>query len=389
MKQYEPHIDPISRQDPLRRIVEHRMSRRDVLKYAGVGAGAFALSPLLAACGGSSSSSSSAGASAASGSSTPIKFVFSADPVWNWLEDKGIISEMETASGYRIERNETEDEFAFFAGGHADVVSMGSYEVPVLEKETGVRTVTFAKYNMGKDMLCVDPAKGYNSFADLPKPGRVGLEAATNSAHAWIALAASEGRTLSTDPGDLQIVITDFAVAPELVLKGQLDAGCTAYMNSVKYLMNKKVNVMYDGMGISQIFEKYFAPGHEGFCSNNFVSTQKYYNAHPGEIAFFASVWERGVQEFWANMPEIIKQYPNDFGWQTPEEYDWVVNHLENEWNEWVKTVYMDEAWIKGEDGVVTLLVDQGQIPASQPRPFYVTIDPTTGKETYSQPAGA
>ncbi|MBE3074596.1 MAG: hypothetical protein IMZ75_06570 [Actinobacteria bacterium] len=88
-------------------------------------------------------------------------------------------------------------------------------------------------------------------------------------------------------------------------------------------------------------------------------------------------------------MPEIIKQYPNDFGWQTDAEYNWVVNHLENDWNEWVKTVYLDEQWIKGEDGVLTLLVDQGQIPASQARPFYVAIDPKTGKETYSQPAGA
>ena len=107
---------------------------------------------------------------------------------------------------------------------------------------------------MAKDMLAVDPAKGYNSFADLPKPGKVGLEAATNSGHLWIAFAASEGRTLSTEPGDLQIVITDFAVASELVLKGQLDAGCTAYMNATKYLMDEKVDIMYDGKGASQIF---------------------------------------------------------------------------------------------------------------------------------------
>ena len=315
--------------------------------------------------------------------------MFSADPVWNWLEDKGIIAEMEKASGYHIARNETEDEFAFFAGGHADIVSMGSYEVPVLEKETGVRTVTFAKYNMGKDMLCVDPAKGYNSFADLPKPGKVGLESATNSAHAWIALAASEGRTLSSEPGDLQIVVTDFAVAPELVLKGQLDAGCTAYMNSVKYLMEKKVNIMYDGKGVSQIYEAKFMPGHEGFDSNNFVCTQKYYDAHPKEAAFFASVWERGVQEWWAHMPEIIKGYPNDFGWQNETEYQWVVNYLQTGWNEWVKTVYLDQKWIKGEDGVMTMLVNQGQIPADQAHPFYVAIDPNTGAETYSFPAGA
>jgi hypothetical protein len=380
--------EPTSHEDLglLRELMERRMSRRDLLKVAGTGAGVVALGPLLAACGGSSSSSSTA---SAGGSTEPIKFVFSADPVWNWLEDKGIIKEMEQASGYHIARNETEDEFAFFAGGHADVVSMGSYEVPVLEKETGVRTVTFAKYNMGKDELVVDPAKGYNSFADLPKPGKVGLEAATNSAHAWIALAASEGRTLSTDSGDLQIVVTDFAVAPELVLKGQLDAGCTAYMNAVKYLMNDKVKIMYDGKGVSQIYEANFAPGHEGFDSNNFVCTKTYYDAHPKEVAFFASVWERGVQEWWAHMPEIIKQYPNDFGWQTDAEYQWVVDHLTNGWNEWVDTVYLDEKWIKGEDGVMTMLVDQGQIPASQARPFYVAIDPKTGEQTYSFPEGA
>jgi hypothetical protein len=214
MKEHKPHEDPTV----LPELMSRRMSRRDLLKVAGAGAGVVALGPLLAACG-SSSSSSGASASPAKGSSTPIKFVFSADPVWNWLEDKGIVAEMESASGYHIARNETEDEFAFFAGGHADIVSMGSYEVPVLEKETGVRTVTFAKYNKGKDMLCVDPAKGYNSFADLPSPGKVGLESATNSAHAWIALAKSEGRDLGAKSDELQIVITDFSVAPELVLR--------------------------------------------------------------------------------------------------------------------------------------------------------------------------
>jgi hypothetical protein len=49
----------------------------------------------------------------------------------------------------------------------------------------------------------------------------------------------------------------------------------------------------------------------------------------------------------------------------------------------------MDELWINGENGVFQLLVDQGQIPQSQPSPIYVTIDPATGKETYRFPVGA
>ena len=57
--------------------------------------------------------------------------------------------------GYHIQRFESEDEFAFFAGGHADIVSTGSYETPVLESEADVQTVTIGKYNMAKDIVVV------------------------------------------------------------------------------------------------------------------------------------------------------------------------------------------------------------------------------------------
>ena len=95
------------------------------------------------------------GGSSGDGEGGTMRFVFSPDPVWNWLEDEGILGQMEEDSGYTIERNESEDEFAFFAGGHADIVSTGSYETPVLEAETDVETVTIGKYNMAKDIVVV------------------------------------------------------------------------------------------------------------------------------------------------------------------------------------------------------------------------------------------
>ena len=66
-----------------------------------------------------------------------------------------------------IERNESEDEFAFFAGGHADIVSTGSYETPVLEVETEVETVTIGKYNKAKDIVVVAADQRYATFDDL------------------------------------------------------------------------------------------------------------------------------------------------------------------------------------------------------------------------------
>ena len=272
MKEQRPHEDPAL----LRELMARRMSRRDLLKVAGAGAGVVALGPLLAACGGSTSSGSSSSASPAKGSSTPIKFVFSADPTWNWLEDKGIIKEMENASGYHIARNETEDEFAFFAGGHADIVSMGSYEVPVLEKETGVKTVTFAKYNKAKDMLCVDPAKGYNSFADLPKP-RQGRPRVRDQLGPRLDRA---GQERGTRPGGAVGRPADRR--HRLRRRARAGAQGTARRrlyrrtcNAVKYLTENKVKDHVRRQGRSRRSTKRsLVPGHEGFDSNNFVCTK-------------------------------------------------------------------------------------------------------------------
>lgn len=390
MKDYTSNIDPAPfRDDPdlLRRLMERRVSRRDLLKAAGAGAGVFALSPLLAACGssGGSSSGGSSGAAAA-----PIRFVFAPDPVWNWLETQGIITEMEAASGYHIARNESEDEFAFFAGGHADIVSVGSYETPVLEKETGVKTVTFGKYNMAKDIIVVAPDKPYTTIGDLPKGSKVGVESFEGSSLIWIAIAKSKyGRTLSEKPGDLQMVVTDFSVSPELVIKGQLAAGVTSYQNAGQYLQENRVKPLWDGKSASQLFGEFIVPGHEGVMSNNFVSTKTYYDAHPKEVAFFLSVWQRGVEEWYAHMPEIVKASPEDFGFKTTAQYDWILNWLKTHFDEFVHSVYMDEKWITGEQGVTKLLRDAGQIPASQADPFYVGIDPKTGTQTVSVPTGA
>ncbi len=114
----------------------------------------------LGACGGDDGGSGD-------GEGGTMRFVFSPDPVWNWLEDEGILAEMEQESGFHIERNESEDEFAFFAGGHADIVSTGSYETPVLEAETNVETVTIGKYNKAKDIIVVAADSGYETFDDL------------------------------------------------------------------------------------------------------------------------------------------------------------------------------------------------------------------------------
>ena len=68
-----------------------------------------------------------------------IRFTFSPDPAWDWIQDQGILEEMEKDSGFRILQTVTWDEYGQFAGGHADVVSIGTYELQNLERRRASR----------------------------------------------------------------------------------------------------------------------------------------------------------------------------------------------------------------------------------------------------------
>jgi ABC-type nitrate/sulfonate/bicarbonate transport system substrate-binding protein len=334
----------------------------------------------LAACGDD-------GGDEGGGGGGTMRFVFSPDPVWNWLEDEGILAEMEEESGITIQRNESEDEFAFFAGGHADIVSTGSYETPVLEAETGVQTVTIGKYNKAKDIVVVAADSGYETFDDLEPGCRVGVESFSGSTIVWQALAQDmHDRTLGESPDDLQMAITDFNTAPELVLSGDLCAGVTSIYNAMAYLMDGSVVGLYDGKSASQLYAEQYVPGHEGMNSNNFVVTKSWYDEHPEEVAFFLEVWDRGLQEWQTNRDAILEAYPDDFGYQDDEQLEFLKQWYETQFDEFVDSVYLDEAWIEGEAQITNLLADAGLVPDGQAAPIHVCIDPESGEETCSLP---
>ncbi|MCK5752278.1 MAG: ABC transporter substrate-binding protein, partial [Mycobacterium sp.] len=93
------------------------------------------------------------GSEASGGEGGVIRFTFAPDPVWDYITDQGILAEMEEQSGFTIDASSTWDEFGVFAGGHADIVSSASYEVPVIEQETGRDTVVIGKYNMDRSVI--------------------------------------------------------------------------------------------------------------------------------------------------------------------------------------------------------------------------------------------
>ena len=83
----------------------------------------------------------------------------------------------------------------------------------------------------------------------------MGVESFSGSTIVWIALAQDlHGRTLGEGPEDLQMAITDFNTAPELVLSGDLCAGVSSIYNTIPYFMEEEITGLYDTQSASQLY---------------------------------------------------------------------------------------------------------------------------------------
>lgn len=335
---------------------------------------------LAVSCGGD-------GGGGSDGETCSMRFVFSPEPTLNWMEDQGILAQMEEEAGCTIERFESEDEFAFVAGGHADIVSTGSYETPVLESSNNVETVTFGKYNKAKDIVVVKGDSGYETFGDLPKGCKVGVESFSGSTIVWQAIAKDlDGRTLAESPDDLQMAISDFDLGPELVIQGELCAAVTSIYNVMPLIMSGEVTGLHESKSASQLYAEEYEPGHEGMNSNNFVALKDWYEEHPREIAFFLEVWQRILDEWENNRQEILEAYPDDFGYDNDEELAFLLDWYDTQFNEFIDSAYLDEEWIQGEAQITELLRGAGLISEDQAQPIHVCIDPESGEETCRLP---
>jgi hypothetical protein len=116
---------------------------------------------------------------------TVIRFAFAPDPVWDYMNDNGLIVEWEEEFNTRIVTSSTWDEFTFFAGGHGDIVSMGTQEIPVLEQETEIKTVTFGKYNFQRSPMMTRADTGYTTLEDVPPGSPICVSSPVSNTQYW------------------------------------------------------------------------------------------------------------------------------------------------------------------------------------------------------------
>jgi ABC-type nitrate/sulfonate/bicarbonate transport system substrate-binding protein len=329
---------------------------------------------LVVGCGGSDS--------AQGGDGQVIRFAFAPDPVWDLLADSGELAKWEQENNVRIETSTTWDEFTYFAGGHGDIVSMSTQETPVLEQETGIKTVTFGKYNYQRVPLLKRAGDPYETLEDIPKGSKICVSGPTSNTAFWTVLAKQmHNLDYRVGGGDFQLIVNDHFVNPTNLLRGDCEAAAVIPEAAVPQLRKGELEIMYGGQLPFQLYKE-FAPNSDDqkhVLGNNFTSTEEWYNAHPDLAVKFLDLWQRGIDMFQEQKADVVKKYPQHFSVESQEDIDWITNFISGD-NDWfVESVAMEKDWIPVETEIWNLMKElnpenANYLPADAPTPRFEAV---------------
>ena len=302
-----------------------------------------------------------------------VRFAFAPDPVWDYLIDSGIREEMETEANIAILDSATWNEVGVYAGGNADIMSVGDFEVPTIVEEFGIPSVIFGKYNIDRSIIVASPEHpDYQTLADC-EGGTVAVWDTLSSTAIWGMLAYQlHDLDFRVDGGDFELVVVDITNTGEQAANGDTDCAIVLPDFNIPVLINEEVNVLYDGATSADLYADLVErPDHEGPMINIFLAREDWYDDHPDEVAFFLELWDRGLQEWAANRDEIIASYPQHFAAEGDDQVAWMQDYLsEHDW--FASGVYLTDEWVESETELFELLSEAGLAESSEPPRFEV-----------------
>ena len=212
-----------------------------------------------------------------------------------------MIDEWEEENNVRIGTSTTWDEFTFFAGGHGDIVSMSTQETPVLEAETGIKTVTFGKYNYQRVPMFkrqATPTRRWPTSRGLEdlrlRPGRPTPRSGRCSAKEMHGLDYRVGG------GDFQLIVNDHFVNPTNLLRGDCEAAAIIPEAAVPQMRKGELEMMYDGKSRSSSTRsspRCRRPEARHVATTS-SATEEWFDANPELVAKFLELWQQGVDQW-------------------------------------------------------------------------------------------
>ena len=346
------------------------------------------LASVAVACGGGGETSASAGDEQASeagaapqeASRPVIRYTSPPDPVFSYLKDTGVLAEWEEEHNLRIVRTESWDALDYFQGGHGDVASLATYELPVLEEESGIKVVAFGRYNHARTPLFRNASDRFETLADVPDGATVCAASGLSNTIAWSIIADQlHGIDYRLGEGKFNMVLQNEYEMPGLVQSSDCTVAAAVPEAAAPQLRKGELELMYNGRSPWQIYQQDICKcEHKGVMSSLFVAREDWFNAHPDQAEAFLELWEQGLQLWRENRDEIVALYPETiFPVEAEEDTEYLVDYInENDW--FAETVYMDERWIEEEQRLYDYMIESGWMQNDAEIPQFEPLAPAT-----------
>ena len=318
----------------------------------------------------------------AEGDPTPVRFLIAPDPLWDYMVEEGVVNEYERKYNLDIQGTSSWDEFTFFAGGHGDIVSLGTLELPILEERTGIDTVTFGKYNSFRSTPAARCDTGWETIEDAIDAGvdRFGTNSAVSATILW-DLYLRETLGVPFEVGNpetpFELFVQDHFVLGEMLRGGDLQASIVIPEAIIADVVDGTICQMYDGRPSWQVIRDILPnPEHKGVLSNGFTSTKEFYDNNPEAVAGFLAMWEEGLRLWDENYEEIVRRYPHHFVVDDEEGIQWMVDYFESDKDYFADSVYLTEEWIESESAIYPLMQEHGRMAEDAPIPEFQVVEP-------------
>ena len=327
----------------------------------------------------------------ASAAPTVIRLALAPDPVWQWLEDSGTRAAWEQTHNVRIEASNAFDQFAAFAGGHADVVVINALDVPKFVEQPGREPVIIGKYTTDRSILAVRRTSRAENLDDLVER-RIAVESSLASTLLWGLIAEMRyGLDFSQDSPDFDLVTVEPASIADLVIRGDVDACICTPDFSVPFLANGRLRALYDGKSAAELYtsgggdDAEFG-GELGTIADAFVADKTWYTANRQAVDALLGLWEEGLSAWSQSKAQILADYPHHFSVESDAEIAWLADYIEA--HDWIMpSVYITDQEAETHKFAFYRLQELGLVPADATAPE-INVVPSPAREAPEDGSG-
>ena len=292
-----------------------------------------------------------------------IRLALRPDPVWEWLKDSGTVDEWESAHNIRIEASSPFDQFAAFAGGHADIVVINALAVPQFVEQSDREPVIIGQLSTDRSFLAVRRTSRADTLDDLVE-ARIAVDSALGSALLWGVIAeAMHDLDFRVGSADFELVVVESASVTDLVMRGDVDACVCLPEFSVAELAGGRLRPLYGGRSAAEIFAEDVAGNAQTLpVADAFLADREWLAVNREAVDALLGMWEVGLQHWASNKEQLIENYPHLLSVQTDDEIAWMTDYVQA--RDWVSpSVHLTQEDSTMQSGIFARMQLLGLVP--------------------------